>query len=96
MAYHHYHKAATTGHFDAQYELGLLYFSGLVITKNMTKAAIWYSRSAMQRYSEAQLALVALGKTYLSGSGVPQNDKLSCYWLSTRLNKRESDAPLHL
>lgn len=68
----------------------------------MTKAAIWYSRSAMQRYSEAQLALVALvalvalGKTYLSGSGVPQNDKLSCYWLSARLNKRESDAPLHL
>ena len=29
LAYHHYHRAAAAGHLGAQYELGLLYLSGL-------------------------------------------------------------------
>ncbi len=35
LAYHHYHKAATAGLLGAQYELGLLYSSDLVITKKI-------------------------------------------------------------
>lgn len=54
LAYHHYHRAHAAGHLGAQYELGLLYLSGLGVTQNTAKATKLGTKSAMQGYGEAQ------------------------------------------
>ena len=76
-------KLAELGIAQAQYELGLSYFSntdfasGGNFIKNYSQAVKWYSKSAEQGHIEAQ---VQLGICYKNGLGVAKNEHKAYYW----------------
>ena len=61
---------AEHGSADAQYNLGVIYFTGQGVPRDDTEAAKWFRLAADQGDATAQYNLGAL---YFSGSGVPQN-----------------------
>ncbi len=50
-------KAANQGDADAQYRLGLRYFSRKGVRRNYTKAALWFRKAAEQGNVHAQYQL---------------------------------------
>jgi len=74
-----YNKAAEQGNADAQYNLGLMYYSGQGVTQDYKQAANWFIKAAGQGYADAQYNL---GLMYYSGHGVIQDDKTAYTWLS--------------
>ncbi|MBQ4314147.1 MAG: sel1 repeat family protein, partial [Lentisphaeria bacterium] len=58
-----YRKAAEQGHATAQYNLGLCYYLGQGVTKDLAEAVKWLRKSAEQGYKDAQKALVRMGET---------------------------------
>jgi TPR repeat protein len=57
LACHHNHKAAAAGHLGAQYELGMLHFSGLGVTKNTTNAAACHKKIRHVRVWQSTISL---------------------------------------
>lgn len=77
-------KLAELGDAQAQYELGLSYFSNIdfgsgdSFIKDYILAVKWYLRSAEQGHTEAQ---VQLGICYANGLGVDKNEYMAfCWW----------------
>ena len=71
-------KAAQQGNKNAQLLVAINYKLGLSgVPKNYTKAAYWYTKSAIQGESESQYSLA---KLYIEGHGVPQNYSLAAKW----------------
>lgn len=66
--------AACQGNAEAQYELGVCFRHGEVVSQNNLEAAKWWARSAKQGYSLAQHNLAML---YSSEQGVPRNMELA-------------------
>ena len=62
-----YRLAGELGHKDAQFNLGLMYETGLGVSLDYKEAVKWYTLSAEQRVSKAQLYL---GHLYVVGNGV--------------------------
>ncbi len=61
---------ADPGHAKAQYELGLLCYSGEGVVKNVEEAAKWFFLAAEQGVCQAQYKLANL---YFYGEGIPEN-----------------------
>ena len=74
-----YRAAAEHGDADAQYALGVMYFSGQGVAQSYTTAAEWYSRAAEQGQANAQSSL---GLAYLDGQGMPRDYGKAAQWLS--------------
>jgi hypothetical protein len=55
---------------QSQYDLGMIYLRGSVVTQNFKQAAILFQKAAELGHADAQ---DALGTLYLMGSGVPQD-----------------------
>ena len=72
---------ANQGDADAQFNLALLYYTGLEIPKDRRYAIYWYTKAAEQGHIQAQYFL---GKLYNFGEGeeVRQDFKLAVYWLT--------------
>lgn len=68
---------AKKGHAKAQYNLGILYFQGSGVPKDVREAFKWFSKSAKQGYVKAQYHL---GLMFFSGEGIKQNDKEAVKW----------------
>jgi len=68
---------AVEGDSDAQYKLGVLYYSGKGVKQDYSHAFIWYRRAALQGDIEAQYSL---GNMYLMGEGISQNDNEAMSW----------------
>ena len=62
---------AEAGNRDAQFNMGLLYESGLGVAADGATAASWYRRAAEQDDREAQAYLAEM---YAKGLGVERND----------------------
>lgn len=62
----------------AQFNMGLLYESGLGVPLNHAQAAAWYERAALQGVTRAQYNLAVL---HQAGRGVPQDSIQALYWL---------------
>ena len=58
--------AADLGLARAQYNLGLMYFSGQGVTQDYAEAVMWYRKAADQGYADAQYDL---GVMYNFGKG---------------------------
>jgi len=56
-------KAASQGHPDAQYIMGLSFNHGLAGTEDHDVAAEWYRQAAAQGHTAAQKALDELGSS---------------------------------
>lgn len=60
-------KAANQGHQKAQFLLGMMYYNGQGVTKNMPQSIHWLTKSAEQKYAAAEYKL---GFFYKNGVGV--------------------------
>ena len=68
-------KAAEQGHADSQFYLGVRYFEGEGVKKDVFKAAAWYKKAAEQGHINAQYSL---GLLYGTGEGVIRDRKKAC------------------
>ena len=53
-----YFQAASKGHAEAQYHLGLLFLAGKGVVENRQEAARWLRKAAAQKHQEAKKALL--------------------------------------
>ncbi len=68
---------ADKGDAQAQLDLGMLYWSGVWVTKDLKKAAKWHRKAAEQGLSKAQYQL---GLDYASGDGVEMDKVEAVAW----------------
>lgn len=70
-------KAAERGEVNAQCNLGLAYYLGSGVTKDLVEAVKWFRKAAEQGNAEAQFNL---GITYWFGDGVTKNPVEAVNW----------------
>ena len=71
-AFQWFSKAAQQGNVDAQYNLGVYYYKGLGVKKDIREAVKWFKLAAQQNNSDAQNHM---GICYADGSGVEKDLK---------------------
>lgn len=69
--------AAQSGDAAAQYNLGMRYYNGDGVGKDLKSAAMWLAKAADQGDMDAQ---ASLGTMYQKGEGVPQSDQDAFRW----------------
>jgi TPR repeat protein len=74
-----FYPLAEKGDARAQYNLGLLYASGLGVAHNYQAALKWHRMAAKQGHAGAQGALAQM---YANGQGVPQDSVRAYMWYS--------------
>ena len=73
----YFYFAAERGYANAQYHLGLLYYTGKGVKQSHAKAAEWWRKAAEQGNADAQNHL---GMLYAAGEGVEQNQVEAVKW----------------
>lgn len=68
---------AYKGDASAQRTLGLIFFNGKDVPKNVSKAIEWLQKAAAQNHAEAQVDLAAI---YSLGDGVPKDETKAIEW----------------
>lgn len=76
-AFKEFSASAETGLDMAQYNLGILYFTGRGTQKDLQQAFYWTQKAAEQGHAGAQFNLAAL---YAEGQGVKQDDAVAFRW----------------
>ncbi|OIP14533.1 MAG: hypothetical protein AUK53_05240 [Betaproteobacteria bacterium CG2_30_59_46] len=74
---------AGKGQVDAQYNLGVMYYSGDGVKQDYAEAAKWFRMAAEQGDKQAQYYL---GSMYLNGEGVKQSESEAQKWYT--MNRR--------
>ena len=69
---------AKEGDKDCQLALGISYYTGQGINKDLTQAAVWLEKAAAQGSADAQ---TMIGECYLHGNGVKQDLRKAYEWL---------------
>ena len=69
-----FNLAATNGDLAAQNRIGLLYYSGVLVTKNPELAFSWFKKAADAGDAKSQFMLASL---YLNGSGTVRDATVS-------------------
>lgn len=72
-----YRKSAEKGDPKAQYKLGICYFNGYGVTKDLDEAINWFRKAAEQGDAESQNML---GYCYRNGQGVEMDYDQAIYW----------------
>jgi TPR repeat protein len=88
-----YRRAAETGNAEAQLQLGILYYQGKGVARNLAEAARWYRKAADQGNAYAQSNLGAL---YHQGDGVTKDFLEAAKWLQKAAKQGEARAQLNL
>ena len=86
-------KNAKKGNVDAQYDLGVMYYEGIKVPKEIEKAVDWFTRSAEQGDKEAQYTL---GVIYYQGKSIQQDYQKAIYWLTKSAEQDDAEAQLFL
>ena len=89
IAYTELLPVAEAGDYNAGYYLGLLYWDGYGVEKDVDTAVVWLNDAAARGHTGAQL-MIALA--YESGHGVEQNYHLGAEWMSEAARGGNSDA----
>ena len=79
---------AESGHKQAEFMLGVMYFQGRSVVQNQAIAAVWFHKTALKGHNGAQLAF---GSIHIRGVGVYQNLHQAYKWLSLASNSSSSD-----
>jgi len=83
-------KAAAQGDLEGEYNLGIAYYRGIGVTKDINEAVKWFHKSAEQGDAEAQYIVAA---AYQNGvGGMPKDLVQSDYWLSLAETQGNRDA----
>ncbi|MBU6320508.1 MAG: sel1 repeat family protein [Alphaproteobacteria bacterium] len=77
LAFGFFEKAARSGHVEAQYYLGMMYFEGDGVEKNSENALKWLRQSARKKNADAENLL---GVMYFSGDGVTEDPTEAARW----------------
>ncbi|WP_416191413.1 tetratricopeptide repeat protein [Neisseria sp. CCUG12390] len=77
-----YLEAAASGHTEAAFGLGLMYFYGQGVKTDYRQAAYWFEQAAEQGHAEAQYRLARL---YYYGQGVAVSLHAACTWLQAAI-----------
>ena len=80
---------ALNGNADAQYNLGIMYASGLGVIQDYNEAVKWFRLSADQGYARAQ---VILGLIYANGQGVTQDYVRAHMWFNIGASSGDKNA----
>jgi TPR repeat protein len=80
---------AEQGNVDAQFILGMMYFSGLGVAQDAVQAAAWLRKAADQGNADAQFIL---GEMYGTGQGVPQDYVFAHMWLNLAASRAVEQA----
>jgi TPR repeat protein len=70
-------QAAERGEVEAQFQLGIAYYTGMNVIQDYRAAVKWYQKAAEQGLVSAQHNL---GVAYSKGLGVPQDDRKAIQW----------------
>lgn len=73
--------------------LGLLYYEGVGVERNLNESIKWYKKGAEVGDSEA---MYCLGLSYQSGEGVPQSDVEAAKWYQLATDKGHENAANNL
>ena len=84
---------AHRGDAAAQYQVGLLYGSGIGVPTDHAEAAGWYLKAARQGHDRAQ---AALGLLYSTGMGVPLDQGEAVRWYREAARRGNRDAQFNL
>lgn len=84
-----FREAAINGLAVAQFNLGVLYETGMGVPEDQTRALLWYHSAAEQGFALAQYNL---GRLYAFGQGIPQSDTESKRWFQRAANLGVGDA----
>jgi TPR repeat protein len=84
---------AEKGDARAQYNLGLLYASGLGVTHDYQAALKWHRSAARQGHAGAQNALAQM---YAKGHGIPQDNVRAHMWYSVAIESSSSGSKQEL
>ena len=85
-------KAAEEGRANWQCNLGVCYFYGEGVEKNLSEASKWFKKAAEQGNAKAQFNL---GLGYFKGEGVPQDYGEAMHWFGKASEQGDADAQLH-
>ena len=86
-------RAAEQGDAKAQFNLGLMYFTGAGVVQDYKQAIKWYTKAAEQGNAQAQYLLAGL---YLKGEGVTQDFKQAFTWANKSAEQGEANAQYFL
>ena len=92
-AYKEFKALAEKGNAKAQYNLGIMYYSGKGVPRDPQEALKWFKLSASQGHPDAQYNL---GVLYYSGIVVPKDHKEALKWFNLSAEQGESDAQYYL
>jgi TPR repeat protein len=70
-------QKADHGDVTAQYQMGLLFYNGRGVERDLTQAAQWFTQAAEQNHGEAQFNL---GVLYEHGQGVETSPAQALHW----------------
>ena len=70
-------KEARIGDLSAQYEVALMYATGVGVAKNVSQAFVWTKTAAEKGHTAAQYLL---GSAYAGGLGTPKDEKKALSW----------------
>ena len=76
-----------------QADLGLAYYDGNGVPKDLEKAAYWFTKAAEQGNAPAQCNL---GFCYSKGEGVPQDKNKAIYWYTKAAEQGHAGAQQNL
>ena len=88
-AFRLFKKAAEQGQANAQYNLGLMYYNGEGVTRDLKQAVYWYQKAAEQGDASAQNNL---GVMYGEGEGVTRDAKQAVYWFEKAAEQGDAEA----
>lgn len=86
-------KAAEEGRANWQCNLGVCYFYGSGVEKDLVEASKWYEKAAKQGDAKAQFNL---GLGYYKREGLPQDYSKAMYWFGEAAEQGDADAQLHI
>ena len=84
---------ALNGNADAQYNLGIMYASGLGVIQDYNEAVKWFRLSSSQGNAQAQ---EIYGLMYASGRGVTQDYEEAVKWFQLSADQGDANAQYNL
>ena len=88
-AFEWFSKAADGGNIEAEKWLGLCYYNGIGVSKNLGKAYYWYHEAARDGDDDAQYEVA---KIYEKGEGIAANSDHAYYWYKKAAEQGNEDA----
>ena len=84
-----YRAAAEKGDAEAQFSLGVCYYNGESVAKDLEKAKEWFEKAAEQGVAEAQFSL---GLCYDNEWGVAKDLEQAMYWIRKAAERGDKGA----